>query len=340
MIEEIVDHILCVLNNSPAMLTVWFLRTMICMAVLAVISIIVRNIHYEILVLLSQKYPGKVKSPSKRQGTKLREVARYYVKSLPAIIILWHITDMLPISVAWGMWIAAGWIIYWNFPCVGLRHWEGLISGGWIIFNREAARIFSGTYWYVKYEIIYAGAVLMLLKYILLPMYVPENAAFIEEIVLLAIVLYCVWYFPFVGPVALWHIFPKEWPERDYPAGRDIPARINFFLKNGEAHIKISKCAAALTGTAIVTVVRGHIDLHRFDFQVEPGKDFDETMGFGTYYGRLLNHVWYTDLTIIISSPGELRGIRTFYPENRGMSQRILERIYSLHSALKERMGL
>ena len=299
-----------------------------------------RKINYWIFEYLHKKYPRIRRLDIVEHAHDMRNTVAFAFKALVAVTIMSLVIDMLHISVAWALWILLAWIILWNFPYAGLKYWEFQLRYGLIsIVNKNAVDIFSKIYLYVKHKLFYALAVFLLLKFIVLPMYAPpESAPFLEEIALLAIAMHFVWHFPFVGIVGLWFFFPKEWPMRDNPDGRDLPAKVNFSLKNGKAHIKITNVLAPLSGAVRIMVVRGHNHWESFEFHVEPGKNFETTWDYTSRW--LVYPVWYADLRVSFTGPEGLKGIRTFFPEKRGMSQRVLERVYSLPEIVKERIWL
>ncbi len=259
----------------------------------------------------------------------------YAVTAAVAVFIISHVTHMLPVPVTWGLWLLLGWTILWRVPFSGLYALEDLIFYKSInLVNHKAAKIISGVYRYTRNKVIYAAAVFLALKYILLPAYAPiGSAAFIEEIVLFAIVLHYLWYFPFVGPVGIWSILPKRWIEKHDPEGRDIPAKVSFRIEGTEAIIKISNCLVPLKGIGKLNVVRGHNSWPSFKFKIEPGEDFEITVDLQLSNSPVYP-LWYTDLTLSVSGPG-LEGTRTFFPEKRGVSQRVMEWVYSLPSTVR-----
>ena len=257
----------------------------------------------------------------------------YAVKALVAILIIYRVTDLLPVQVAWALWLLLGWTILWNFPKSGLYTLERYLSYGIIEpVNQKAAEIVSRVYSYTYNQIVYAAAVFLGLKYILLPAYAPESAPFIEGIVLFAILMHFVWYFPFVGPLGIWHILPKRWISRYDPEGMDIPAKISFVVKDNVAIVKVSNVLTPLKGMGRMNIVRGHNLLFSFEFDIEPGTDFE--IKEDLHINRLVSPLWYIDITLCFSDPYGLKGTRTFFPEKRGMSQRIMEKVYSLPSTL------
>ncbi len=261
-------------------------------------------------------------------------IISYAVKALVAILIIYRVTDLLPVQVAWALWLLLGWTILWNFPKSGLYALERYLSYGIIEpVNQKAAEIVSRVYGYTYNQVVYAAAVFLGLKYILLPAYAPESAPFIEGIVLFAILMHFVWYFPFVGPLGIWHILPKRWISRYDPAGMDIPAKISFVVEDNEAIVKVSNVLTPLKGMGRMNIVRGHNSLFSFEFDIEPGTDFEIKKDLHIL-NRLVYLLWYIDITLCFSDPYGLKGTRTFFPEKRGMSQRIMEKVYSLPSTL------
>ena len=259
----------------------------------------------------------------------------YAVKAAVAVFIISHVMHLLPVPVVWGLWILLGWTVLWRFPFSGLYALESfLFYGSLNLVSQKAAQIVWDVYVYTHHKIISAAAAFMGLKYILLPIYAPESAAFIEEIVLFAIVLHYLWYFPFVGPVGIWSILPKRWIEKHDPEGRDIPAKVSLRIEGTEAIIKISNCLVPIQGIGKLNVVRGHNSWPSFKFKIEPGEAFFEITVDLQLSDSPVYPLWYTDLTLSVSGPG-LEGTRTFFPEKRGISQRIMEWVYSLPSTVR-----
>ena len=137
-----------------------------------------------------------------------------------------------------------------------------------------------------------------------------------------------------MGPVGIWSILPKRWIEKHDPEGRDIPAKVSFRIEGYEAIIKISNCLVPIQGIGKLNVVRGHNSWPSFKFKIEPGEAFFEITVDLQLSDSPVYPLWYTDLTLSVSGPG-LEGTRTFFPEKRGISQRIMEWVYSLPSTVR-----
>ncbi len=328
-------------SQDPVNMGPFFILGIFAMFLLAEVVAYIRWVRNLFAEKLRNRYK-RFKKAREWTGADSLEVWVFVIKCLVGASLLTFFGGKLPLTWQWALWLVLGWWTIWNFPNVGLGYMEFQISRGiWNSWSERIADMISTVYNYIRYGgLRYIGAYLAIK--LLLPNYVSvpvESAAFVWEIILLAFVVHFAWYFPYLGVSDLWDMFPKAWPEREKPQGRDIPAMISFSIKGEEAIISISRCTVLFKGYAVVTAVRGRQQQHDFKFEVSPEKPFETTVQLDKG-SRQIYPLWYSHLTLTVTEPKEQVGARVFFPEMRGISQRritqrVMELVYATPGTIK-----
>ena len=323
------------LLNDPEAIKMLVLHAVLYLGAASLMILGMKYVCFHVLEWIHTKHP-RIRNPLwgiQDMSDEIKPIFIFATIAVVAIIIISLMMDSLPVPVAVALWILTGWIIIWNYPNSGLRHVENFIVYGLITpISDDVAEIISNSYYYTRNRIVYGCAVFFGLKYVL-SAYAMVNTPYVEEVIFFAIIMHFAWYFPFVGPYSVWMILPKKWITKYESAGHDLPADLSFSVERNVAHIKISNSAIHLNGIGKLNIVRGISFDSSFQFEVKPGEDFETSVDL-SYNSKI--HPWYVDLTLSFTGP-KLGGTRTFYPENRGPSQSIMERVYSLPQALNAR---
>lgn len=264
-------------------------------------------------------------------GPSAKDVMWFALLSAIGAAILSQYTESLSLEVAWALWIALAWIILWDFPNSGLNVFERSITYRIPrLFGQLAADIVSSVYHYTVWRVLLGLAVFLSFKYVLLPVYVPQDALLLENIIFFAIVAHFAWYFPYFGPSAIWHRLPTSpWHETEKVRGKDVPAQIQYNISNGKAVVSIKNSAVPIRGYGYVWVLRNGWMDYRFEFLTESGKDFHTKINIQPRYSSL-DIIWCSKMMLHIQEPNEYQAAKEYLPEKRGVKQKIMEAIFEL----------
>lgn len=265
-------------------------------------------------------------------GPDMKGVIWFTLLSTIGVAILAHYTERLPIVLAWALWSAFAWVILWDFPNAGLNELvRWLIYGMPRLIGQLAADVVSSIYYYTIGRTLRGLAVFLSFKHILLPIYAPQNAPFLENIVFFAIVAHFIWYMPYFGPRAIWQILPTSlWNvESEEVRGEDMPAKVHFNISDDKVKIDIADCTIPVHGYGNVWVLRNGWCPYWFEFDVKPDKQFSAEIDVHREYATW-DPIWCTKMVLHAVVEEKDISVREYLPEGRGMKQKIMEYIFHL----------
>lgn len=265
-------------------------------------------------------------------GPGMKDIIWFVLLSTIGAAILNHYTEQLPIVLAWALWIAFAWVIIWDFPNAGLNQLErSLIYGMPGLVGQLAADVMSSMYYYTIGRTLRGLAVFLSFKHILLPIYAPQNAIFLENVIFFAIVAHFIWYIPYFGPRAIWQRLPTSfWNiEAEVVRGKDMPAKVHFNISDDKVKIDISDCTMPIRGYGNVWVLRNGWRPYWFEFEVKPGKEFSTQIDVHREY-TTWDPIWCTKMVLHAVVSEKDISVREYLPEGRGVKQRIMEHVFRL----------